>query len=73
MDKFLEPIVAGQIEDIRRLITPSGHFSERKFYQSQPYSQLFGLDFESNLSVLDLLFCEGPAATSFLLKSAKKH
>jgi hypothetical protein len=61
-----------EIQDIRRLISPSVHFSERDIYTPQTYFQLFGSDFESNLSVLDLLFCEGPASKSVLLKSAKK-
>jgi hypothetical protein len=62
-----------EIQDIRRLISPSVHFSERDIYTPKTYFQLFGSDFESNLSVLDLLFCEGPAAKSILLKSAKKY
>ncbi|MFT5773690.1 MAG: hypothetical protein ACI9ZX_003099, partial [Algoriphagus sp.] len=61
-----------EIQDIRRLISPSVHFSERDIYTPQTYFQLFGSDFESNLSVMDLLFCEGPASKSVLLKSAKK-
>jgi len=73
MIRLTDPIISEQIVDIRRLIAPSGHFSERDFYQSQPYFQLFGSDFESNLSILDLLFCEGPASKSLLLKSTKKH
>jgi len=58
--------------DIRGQISPEKHFSEQTFYQPEPYFQLFGLDFDPNLSILDLLFCEGPAAKSILLKSAKK-
>jgi hypothetical protein len=60
------------IMDIRGQISPEKHFSEQTFYQPEPYFQLFGLDFDPNLSILDLLFCEGPAAKSILLKSAKK-
>ena len=60
------------ILDIRGQIRPSGNFSEQSFYKAEPYFQLFGLDFDPNLSILDLLFCEGPAAKSILLKSAKK-
>ncbi|SFO60814.1 WbqC-like protein family protein [Algoriphagus ornithinivorans] len=59
--------------DIRGQIKPSEHFSNRNYYQAEPYTQLFGLDFEPNLSVLDLLLCEGPTAKNFLLKSAKKQ
>jgi hypothetical protein len=42
------------------------------FYQSKPYFQLFGADFDPNLCVMDLLFCEGLASTSILINSAKK-
>jgi hypothetical protein len=60
------------IMDIRGQISPEKHFSEQTFYQPEPYFQLFGLDFDPNLSILDLLFCEGPAAKGILLKTAKK-
>ena len=61
------------VEDIRGLLMPSVPFSERDYYQPEPYFQLFGLDFDPNLSILDLLFCEGPASKSIVLKSVKKH
>jgi len=61
-----------EILDIRGQISPSKQFSEQTFYQPEPYFQLFGLDFDPNLSILDLLFCEGPAAKSILLRSTKK-
>lgn len=59
--------------DIRGQLKPSVPFSERDHYRAVPYFQLFGLDFDPNLSVLDLLFCEGPASKSIVLKSVKKH
>ncbi len=72
MDTLNEVGIAAEIQDLRRLISPSAHFSERDIYMPQTYFQLFGSDFEPNLSILDLLFCEGPASKSILLKSAKK-
>ena len=60
-------------DDIRGLLMPSVPFSERDYYQPVSYFQLFGLDFDPNLSVLDLLFSEGPASKSIVLKSAKKQ
>ncbi|WP_439490658.1 WbqC family protein [Algoriphagus sp.] len=60
-------------EDIRGQLVPSVPFSERDYYNASPYFQLFGLDFEPNLSILDLLFCEGPAAKEIVLKSVKKQ
>jgi len=59
--------------DIRGCLVPSVPFSERNFYSPVPYFQLFGSDFDPNLSVLDLLFCEGTAAKSIILMSAKKQ
>lgn len=58
--------------DLRGRISPSGSFRERGIYVPFGYTQLFGLDFEPNLSVLDLLFCEGPSAKNILAKSIKK-
>ena len=57
--------------DLRGQVGPSVHFSERNYYQAVPYTQLFGLDFEPNLSVLDILFCAGPEAKKLLLSSVK--
>lgn len=57
--------------DLRGLIRPSESFSERNLYQPVPYIQLFGLDFEPNLSVLDILFCTGSEAKMLLLRSIK--
>ncbi|MFC3417386.1 WbqC family protein [Algoriphagus hitonicola] len=59
--------------DLRWLLRPGGDFSDRKYYQPIPYLQLFGLDFEPNLSILDLLFCEGPSARRLIQKSIKKE
>lgn len=62
-----------EVMDIRGLIVPGRPFSDRKFYYPLPYSQLFGLNFEPNLSILDLLFCTGPEALQILRDSSKKH
>ncbi|WP_339865965.1 WbqC family protein [uncultured Algoriphagus sp.] len=61
------------VQDIRGQLVPSEPFSERGYYQPESYFQLFGLDFDPNLSILDLLFCEGPASKGIVLKSVKKH
>lgn len=60
-------------EDIRGHLMPSMPFSDRDYYDPKSYFQLFGLDFDPNLSILDLLFCEGPASKSIVLKSVKKQ
>ena len=62
-----------EVTDIRAQIVPKASFSTRNYYNPVVYGQLFGLDFEPDLSVLDLLFCEGPAAKNIILKSVKKQ
>lgn len=61
------------VKDIRGQIDPSGPFSDRNFYEPIAYTQLFGLDFEPNLGILDLLFCTGPEADRILRSSIKKQ
>lgn len=60
------------MRDIRGQIEPSRPFSDRDFYEPVSYTQLFGLDFEPNLGILDLLFCAGPEADKILRNSVKK-
>jgi hypothetical protein len=62
-----------EVTDIRAQIVPKASFSTRNYYNPVVYGQLFGLDFEPDLSVIDLLFCEGPAAKNIILKSVKKQ
>ena len=64
---------SSDVLDIRGQIEPGRPFSERNYYQPVPYTQLFGLDFEPNLGILDLLFCTGPEADKILRKSTKKQ
>lgn len=59
--------------DLRKIINPKSSFRERSFYQPIPYNQLFGFEFELNLSIIDLLFCEGPAAKKIIAESVKKQ
>ena len=60
------------VKDIRGHIVPSNPFSTRNYYLPETYTQLFGLDFEPNLSILDLLFCTGPESDRILRDSIKK-
>jgi hypothetical protein len=63
----------GDIKDIRGQLVPGRPFSKRNYYQPVPYTQLFGVNFEPNLSILDLLFCAGPEAGKILRDSIKKQ
>ncbi len=61
------------ISDIRGQIKPGMAFSERNYYSPFPYAQLFGVNFEPNLSILDLLFCEGKNSGIILQQSIKYY
>lgn len=65
----------GQIPDsmdIRGLLHVKSGPGMYSFYQEKEYLQLFGVDFAPNLSIIDLLFCEGSSAESILRASQKK-
>ncbi|MDZ7604962.1 MAG: WbqC family protein [Cyclobacteriaceae bacterium] len=56
--------------DLRNAIEPKNNALLYKLYNPNPYFQVFGNAFEENLSIIDLLFCEGPAAIGIVKKSA---
>ena len=58
--------------DLRSLILPKIGYGERGIYTAHAYNQIFGKDFAGNLSVIDLLFCEGPQSLSILHKSIRE-
>lgn len=62
---------AESIEDLRSVIHPKRHFESNKFYAPVAYSQVFGKNFVNNLSIIDLIFCEGPNAKNIVTKSMR--
>lgn len=58
--------------DLRNWINPKSPFADRKIYQPTPYTQLFGDTFVPNLSIVDLVMCEGPQAANTLMASCLK-
>lgn len=68
-----EKIPANGIFDARGLIESKKPYSMRSFYKPTPYPQVFGNRFAENLSLIDLLFCEGPNANRVLLASSKEN
>uniref|UniRef100_UPI004048267D WbqC family protein n=1 Tax=Roseivirga sp. TaxID=1964215 RepID=UPI004048267D len=58
-----------EITDLRSALHPRIPLSDLKWFNPHPYQQIFGSNFVSNLSILDLLFCTGPEALKVLKQS----
>ena len=52
--------------DFRGQIHPKRSFEDNEVYESVVYRQNFGNEFEPNLSIIDLLFCQGNQSLSVL-------
>jgi hypothetical protein len=52
--------------DLRKTIKPKMTHNERILYRQLPYQQVFGSNFVEQLSVIDLIFSEGPGAGDLL-------
>jgi hypothetical protein len=57
------------ITDLRSALHPRNPYYELKWFNPASYQQIFGKNFVSNLSILDLLFCTGPEALKVLKQS----
>ncbi len=55
--------------DLRNDILAKKSCETRKFYRPHPYTQNFGNTFAQNLSLVDLLFCQGPESGEILKRS----
>lgn len=58
-----------QIIDYRNTVRPKKGSPDDSFFEPLPYNQVFGKDFAPNLSVIDLLFCEGSRAKYIISRS----
>ena len=58
----------GDIVDLRGKNTPKKHL-DTYWHRDEPYYQIFGNNFVPNLTIIDLLFNEGPMAPVLLQKS----
>jgi hypothetical protein len=55
--------------DLRSKIHPKIDFNKNGFFEPYGYNQIFGREFVNNLSILDLLFCEGRNASEVIKNS----
>ena len=60
--------IPSDMMDWRSRIHPKKPLKNNPFYKPCNYNQIFGKKFVGNLSIIDLLFCEGPSASQILMK-----
>ena len=65
--------IEGHFLDARNIIQPKIGFYDRNIYYPATYSQLFGDSFVPNLSIIDLIMCEGPRASEVLALSHRRN
>jgi hypothetical protein len=58
-----------EVADMHAWINPRGDDQSGRLYRPFPYLQNFGNDFVPNLSLIDLIFCQGPLASEILQSS----
>lgn len=63
--------IAPGILDARARIHPQCQYNPNGYYRPTNYHQIFGKEFAPNLSIIDLIFCEGNNAYQVLQKSFK--
>ena len=60
------------IYDLRSTVSPKNSTRLHEIYEPAVYHQVFGNKFVQNLSLIDLIFCEGPGALSVVHTSTPK-
>jgi hypothetical protein len=57
-----EKIPSGGAVDLRNVVNAKKPAGYEKYVRPVPYAQVFGHTFAANMSIIDLIFCEGPNA-----------
>ena len=68
----IENLDENDLYDGRNEINPKKSNFSGSIFLPQKYFQVFGNNFVQNLSVIDLIFCEGPQARHFIQKSCQQ-
>ena len=79
IDKEIELSASYQTEassgtfDARARIHPQCEYDHNGYYRPTRYNQIFGKEFVANLSIVDLIFCEGTNAYQVLQQSFRNQ
>lgn len=68
-DKYYKAPENDHTDDLRSIVSPKRGYKSNSLYSPVSYPQVFGKNFVANLSIIDLLFCEGPNAKTIVTKS----
>ena len=68
----IEKMDKNTLYDGRGEINPKKSNFPNSIFMPEKYFQVFGNNFVQNLSVIDLIFCEGPQARHFIQKSCRQ-
>ena len=68
--EFYSKSVSDDVLDLRSHLNPKKGGQCHEFYYPVMYNQVFGNTFVENLSVIDLIFCEGPGAAKIVRASS---
>jgi len=67
-----EKDVPSDCRDFRSVVNPKKSELLKSFFTPQSYTQVFGNTFAANMSLIDLIFCEGPGAGPIISGSVRK-
>ena len=62
-----------EVYNAKNVINPKKILPEDSLFYPQKYFQVFGKNFVPNISVIDLIFCEGPGAGRVIKDSIPSH
>lgn len=68
-----EKTPAAGVQDMRNVILAKNPQQYDRYFQPTAYTQVFGNTFAEGLSIIDLVFCEGPNARKVVMSSARPH
>ncbi|MBC8152713.1 MAG: WbqC family protein, partial [Bacteroidetes bacterium] len=66
LTEWYDKVASPGVFDARSRLSAQNRVDTHTFYTPVPYQQNFGVEFVPNLSIIDLLCCQGPAASDVL-------